>query len=87
MLEMAEAVEINENCHERGLSAIRQIDMNKVRGMNYIPKSLDSWHDQYPYACQDDLGNPLKLTSELIDSLLIEKVYGSEPQIYKKHVK
>ena len=31
--------------HERGLIARRAIDMETVRGMNFIPKTRESWHD------------------------------------------
>ena len=39
--------------HERGLRARRAIDMERVRGMNFIPKSKDSWYQQYLYTSDD----------------------------------
>ena len=87
MLDMAAAKEIDEHCHENGLSAIRRIDLERVKGMNYIPKNLDAYCNQYPYKCIDDVGMPLELTGDTIDALLYEKTCGPDPQIFKKHIK
>ena len=87
MSDMAAAKEYDDHCHENGLSAIRRIDLERVKGMNYIPKNLDAYCNQYPYKCIDDVGMPLELTGDTIDALLYEKTCGPDPQIFKKHIK
>ena len=56
--------------HERGLKARKSIDMEIVRGMHFIPKNKDSWHQQYIYNSEDRDGNAIPLTGEKIDSFI-----------------
>ena len=84
---MAAAKEYDDHCHENGLSAIRRIDLERVKKMNYVPKCLEAYRNQYPYKSTDDLGLPLELSGDTIDKLIYDETYGSDPQIHKKHIK
>ena len=62
--------------------ARKRLNMAKVRGLHYLPKSKDMWQDQYLYSSQDRDGNYLPLTGEKIDELLVTPTIGREPQIF-----
>ena len=54
------------------------INMDMIRGMQFLPKSKEMWHNQYMYGSEDREGNVIPLTGEKIDSLLISPVYGQQ---------
>ena len=62
----AELAEMNE----RGQNARDSIDMDKIRGMQFIPKNKGSWHHQYIYGSEDRGGKVIPLTGEIIDFFL-----------------
>ena len=86
MLVMA-AREDDDVCHENGLAAVRRVDLEKVKKMNFIPKCLDAYYNQYPYKSTNEYGLPVELTGDTIESLIYNETYGSDPQISKKQIK
>ena len=72
---------------ERGQHARDSIDMDKIRGMQFIPKTKGSWHHQYIYRSEDRGGDVIPLTGEMIDSFLTSPVYGQHPHIDVKFIK
>ena len=73
--------------HESGIRARRAIDMDRVRGMNFIPKTTEAWHNQYQYNSVNELGKPIPLTGEVIDDILINPIYGKTPSINIQNIK
>ena len=74
--------------HERGLAAIKRVDLEKVKNkMNYIPKCFEAYQNQYPYDSTDEYGSPLELTSDIIENLVFKQTYGLDPQINRNQVK
>ena len=65
----------------------KELDMHKIRGMQFLPKSLNMWQDQYLYPSKDYDGNVIPLTGKIIESLLISPRYGTDPQIEKNFIK
>ena len=60
--------------HASGIKARREIDMDKIRLMNYIPKTADAWCYQYHYQSTNSSGQPIPLTGEMIDDILINPI-------------
>ena len=65
----------------------KELDIQKIRGMQFLPKSINMWMDQYLYPSKDYVGNVIPLTGKIIESLLIAPRYGSDPQIEKNFIK
>ena len=73
--------------HACGIKARNELDMEKVRLMNYIPKSADAWCDQYHYPSTNSSGQPIPLTGDTIDEMLIRPIYGKTPSVNKQSIK
>ena len=67
--------------------AREKVDMAKLRGLQYLPKTKIMWEEQYVYQSQDREGNMKPLTGETIEELIVQPVIGKEPQVNKKFVK
>ena len=64
-----------EGEHKRSLEALKDVDMTKVRGMYFLPKSQYSWEEQYIY------NSRLALTTETIKSVISTPIYGTKPMV------
>ena len=63
------------------------VDMAKLRGLHYLPKTKFMWQGQYIYQPQDSEGNMVPLNAEQIDELILQPVVGKDPLLHKKFIK
>ena len=71
----------------RSQMARDRIDMGNIRARQFLPRSRESWHNQYMYTSEDRYGQVIPLTGEKIDSLLISPVYGQQAHINGRFIK
>ena len=78
---------MSQNLRKLCEKAREKVDMAKLRGLHYLPKTKPMWQGQYIYQSQDREGNMEPLNAEIIEELIVQPVVGKDPQVHKKFVK